>query len=277
MPPPGSVLPRRLFPAWAVVLLAGASAAQDEPFWRPDSPPVLERQAAAPPAGGDAAAVAPALFGEAWRAAGSPRLAILWERTLDDRLSDFETDSRLVIGRESRSGDEEAAEETTVRVETAAVAARSSPFSEIDRLRFEAGFSRPFLRAGAPLVDRAAAMRLLHAERAPGGASRRVDDRQWVETEALRAYADTVLQISAIPSVDCAGAVFRITAVDLRTGAVRADLFAADVGAAAADAGEWRAVRGGFVRVKEEDDVDFEEVGRTLALRTMEELRDAWR
>ena len=277
MPPPGPVLPRRLLPAWAVVLLAGASVAEDEPFWRPGSPPVLER-AAPPPAGEDAAAVDPALFEEAWRAAGSPRLAILWEHAFDDRLSDFETDSRLVIGRESRSGDEEAAEETTVRVETAATdAARSSPFSEIDRLRFEAGFSRPFLKAGAPLVDRAAAMRLLHAERAPGGASRRVDDRQWVETEALRAYADTVLQISAIPSAGRAGAVFRVTAVDLSTGAVRADLLAADVGAAAANGGEWRAVRGGFVRVKEEGDVDFEEVGRTLALRTMEELRDAWR
>ena len=107
MPPPGPVLPQRLFPAWTVVLPAGASAAEDEPFPRPDSPPVLERASA----GEDAAA--PALLEEAWRAAGSPRLAILWERTFDDRLSDFETDSRLchrprkpVRGRGGGGGDD---------------------------------------------------------------------------------------------------------------------------------------------------------------------------
>ena len=274
MPLPRAILLRCLLPAAAGALPAGAAAAQDEPFWRPGSPPVLERQA--PPAADEAAAVAPALFGEAWRAAGKPRLAVFFERAFDDRLSDFAVDSRLVVGRESRSGDGDTAGETTVRVETAAAPARFSAFSEIDRLRFETGFSRPFLEAGVTLVDRAAAMRLLHAERASESASRRVDDRQWIETEALRAYADMVLQISAV-SPTGGGVAFRVAAVDLRTGETRADLFVDAAGATPAGKGEWRAVRGGFVRVGEESDVDFEEAGRALALRTMEELRNAWR
>lgn len=269
------LLRRLLVFAAAGALPAGSAAAEDEPFWRPGSPPVLERPA--PPAADEAAAVAPALFGEAWRAAGKPRLAVFFERAFDDRLSDFAADSRLVVGRESRSGDGDAAGETTVRVETAAAPARLSAFSEIDRLRFETGFSRPFLEAGVTLVDRAAAMRLLHAERAPESASRRVDDRQWIETEALRAYADMILQISAVSLTGVAGVAFRVAAVDLRTGETRADLFVDDAGAAPDDKGEWRAVRGGFVRVREEDDVDFRKAGRTLALRTMEELRRAWR
>ena len=277
MPFPRAVLLGCLPAAAAGVLPAGFAAAEDEPLWRPGAPPVLER--AAPAADGEADAAAPALFGEAWRAAGSPRLAVLFGRALDDRLSDFAADARLVVGRESRSGDGETAgetaSETTVRVETAAAPAQAPAFSEIDRLRFETGFSRPFLEAGATLVDRAAAMRLLHAERAPESVSRRVDDSRWIETEALRAYADMVVQISAV-SPTGGGVAFRVAAVDLRTGETRADLFVDDAGATAA-AGEWRAVRGGFVRVKEEGDVDFRKAGRALALRTMEELRRAWR
>ncbi len=273
MPLPRAVLLGCLPAAAAGVLPASSAAAEDEPLWRPGAPPVLER--AAPAADGEADAAAPALFGEAWRAAGSPRLAVLFGRALDDRLSDFAADARLVVGRESRSGDGETAGETTVRVETAAAPAQAPAFSEIDRLRFETGFSRPFLEAGATLVDRAAAMRLLHAERAPESVSRRVDDSRWIETEALRAYADMVVQISAV-SPTGGGVAFRVAAVDLRTGETRADLFVDDAGATAA-ASEWRAVRGGFVRVKEEGDVDFRKAGRALALRTMEELRRAWR
>lgn len=280
MPLPRAVLLRCLPAAAAGVLAAGFAAAEDEPLWRPGAPPVLER--AAPAADDEADAAAPALFGAAWRAAGSPRLAVLFGRALDDRLSDFAADARLVVGRESRSGDgdaagetaSETASETTVRVETAAAPAQAPAFSEIDRLRFETGFSRPFLEAGATLVDRAAAMRLLHAQRAPESVSRRVDDSRWIETEALRAYADMVVQISAA-SPTGGGVAFRVAAVDLRTGETRVDLFVDDAGATAA--GEWRAVRGGFVRVKEEGDVDFRKAGRALALRTMEELRRAWR
>ena len=277
MPRLRAVLLGCLRAAAAGVLAAGSAAAEDEPLWRPGAPPVLER--AAPAADDEADAAAPALFGAAWRAAGSPRLAVLFGRALDDRLSDFAADARLVVGRESRSGDGDAtgetASETTVRVETAAAPAQAPAFSEIDRLRFETGFSRPFLEAGATLVDRAAAMRLLHARRAPESVSRRVDDSRWIETEALRAYADMVVQISAV-SPTGGGVAFRVAAVDLRTGETRADLFVDDAGATAA-AGEWRAVRGGFVRVGEEGDVDFRKAGRALALRTMEELRRAWR
>lgn len=273
MPLPRALLLLCLLPAAAGLLPAGSAAAAEEPFWRPGSPPVLER--AVPAADDEADAAAPALFGAAWRAAGSPRLAVLFERALNDRLSDFAADSRLVVGREGRSGEGDASNETTVRVETATAPARLSTFSEIDRLRFETGFSRPFLEAGATLVDRAAAMRLLHAQRAPESVSRRVDDTQWIETEALRAYADMVLQISAV-SPTGGSVAFRVAAVDLRSGETRADLFVDDAGATAGE-GEWRAVRGGFVRVREESDVDFEEAGRALALRTMEELRNAWR
>lgn len=270
-------LPGIAFAAAAGVLAAGSSAAQEEPFWRPGSPPVLQP---APPADAEADAAAPALFGEAWRAAGSPRLAILAQRTLDDRLSDFVAEQRLIVGREERSAEgdtahETAVRETTARVETAAAPARAPALSGVDRLRFETGFSRPFLEAGATLVDRAAAMRILHAERASESVSHRIDDRQWIETEALRAYADMVLQISAASGDGGVG--FRVAAVDLRTGETRVDLFVDAAGATGAGKGEWRAVRGGFVRVEEESDVDFEAAGRRLALRTMEELRRAWR
>ena len=272
MPRAATVLPRCLFASALGLIPAGLSGAEEEPFWRPDTPRVLEP--ATTPADEAAGMAVAALFGEAWRAAGSPRLAILWERTLDDRLSDFETSSRLVVSRESRSGDDAAREETTVRVETAADAPRRS-LAGIDRLRFEAGFSRPFLEVGATLVDRAVAMRLLHAEQAPESASHRVDDRQWVETEALRAYADMILQISTIPAKG--GVAFRVAALDLRTGAVGVDLFADDLHAVPEGEGEWRAAPGGFVRVREAGDVDFEDMGHALALRTMEELHHAWR
>ena len=265
---------------------AGTAAAEGEPFWREGQPPVLTPEAA--PADGQAALVA--RFGGAWRAAGQPRFAVLWERAFDDRLSEFQTDVRLTAsenrwraedaegnGQDGRS-ETRATGETVLRMEVARDdAGRPSRLSETDRLRMEAGFARAFLEAGAALVDRAAAMRILHAERAAGDPPRRIDDRQRVETEALRAHADMILEIAA--ASEAGGAAFRVSAIDLRTGALAARLFA-DAGALAwqgADEGEWRAVRGGYTRAKEGDHADFEEKGRVLALRTMEELLRAWR
>lgn len=264
----------------------GTAAAENEPFWREGQPPVLTPQ----PAPGDGQAALVASFAAAWRAAGQPRLAALWERAFDDRLSEFQTDFRLSAsenrwraediegdGRNGRS-EAQAVGETVLRVESARdEAGRPSPLSETDRFRMEAGFTRAFLEAGAALVDRAAAMRILHAERAAGDPPDRIDDRQRVETEALRAHADMILEIAA--ASETGGAAFRVSVIDLRTGALAARLFA-DAGALDwqdADKGEWRAVRGGYTRVREGDHADFEEKGRVLALRTMEELLRAWR
>lgn len=265
---------------------AGTAAAEGEPFWREGQPPVLTPQAA--PSNDRAALVA--RFGGAWRDAGQPRIAVLWERAFDDRLSEFQTDFRLTAsenrwraedveedGHDGRS-EARATAETMLRMEIARdEAGRPSQLSEADRLRMEAGFSRAFLEAGATLVDRAAAMRILHAERAAGDPPRRIDDRQQVETEALRAHADMILEIAA--ASDTGGAAFRISAIDLRTGALAARLFAAADALSwqGADKGEWRAVRGGYTRVREGDHADFEEKGRVLALRAMEELLRAWR
>lgn len=265
---------------------AGTTAAEDEPFWREGQPPALTPQAAP----GDDRAPLVARFSGAWRAAGQPRLAVLWERAFDDRLSEFRTDFRLTAsenrwraedieedGQDGRS-EVRATAETVLRMEIARdEAGRPSQLSEADRLRMEAGFSRAFLEAGATLVDRAAAMRILHAERAAGDSPLRIDDRQRVETEALRAHADIVLEIAA--ASEAGGAAFRVSAIDLRTGALAARLFA-DAGALSrqgADKGEWRAVRGGYTRVREGDHADFEEKGRVLALWAMEELLRAWR
>lgn len=293
--------------AFAASALSCATAAEEagEGFYRKGTPPVLkpagDAEAAARRAEVQSAAARDA-FRRAYRQAGSPRLAVFWNRVFDDRLREMETESRLVVEgrRDAQTG--KAGEISTERdrgawtasIETRRDGARPWPVSEAAGFRFQTGFLGPLIESGAAVIDRAAVMRLTAARRTlssvgagasgPAGAAA---DRQLVETAALMEHADLLIQIALSPSDESpAGAFFHVSVVDVETGRVVANLFhdaAGDAGSAATGGARkgWAAAPGGYVRVEdvqggENRSVDLELTGRVLAAQAMEALAQAF-
>ena len=219
-------------------------------------------------------------FRRAYRRAGSPRLAVFWNRAFDDRLRETEAESRLVVERNFAARDEESGkpaatrekEKWTVSVESRRHGARPQPLSEIAAFKFQAGFLRPLIEAGAKVIDRAAIMRLTEARRALDDPAGNVTDRQLVETEALMGRADLLIRIALSPSDESpTGAFFHVSVVEVKSGRIVASFF--DDAAFANDRRKsWTAVRGGYVRVTQDPDGSLERVGRILAAQTMDAL-----
>ncbi|MCY4612913.1 MAG: hypothetical protein OXB94_04725 [Nitrospira sp.] len=259
--------------------LAGAP---ENSLYRMDTPAVLEPTAEIPEPSEDHSVQE--AFRKAYRNAGSPRMAVLWNRTFSDRLREMESAFRLVQSTSSatraetgsNSSKETGIEESAVNVEYRKDDARplQPSMSEMTEFEFEAGYARPLLESGVKVIDRNAVMRLTHAKNVREDPSRTLDDRQFIETEALKSHADMVIKILIAPSAESKlGAVFRVSVLDIRTGEVKADFFN---DAVFEGKEKWTAVRGGYVRVKQDSDINFEEMGKVLAVETMKKLLQIW-
>ena len=220
-------------------------------------------------------------FRRFYKQAGSPRLAVFWNRLLDDQLREMESESRVVFARTTAGRAEDGGKTSTnrsqdklsVSVETRPKNARTSPLSEVSGLRFQSGFLRPFIEAGAKMIDRNVILRLTGASRALDDPSRPVRDRQLIETLALKDHADLLIQIVLTKSDESgSAAVFHVSVVDVESGRILASFV--DDATSANETGrsrKWKAVRGGYVEVEntERPRVDLERMGRMLASQTM--------
>ncbi len=226
-------------------------------------------------------------FRTAYRRAGSPRLAVFWNRVFSDGLRDMEAGNRIVVetsgAKASGGGDKTFSERQTGRVVIKAesrveTGGRASPVTEIGEFRFQAGYLQPLIRAGASVIDRAAIMRITDAERRLRDTAIPLDDQQLIETAALKDHADLLIQIALSPSAESkTGVFFQVKILEVETGRIRANFFhdgtfpklphppARKV---------WKAVRGGYIQVSEEQkmpepDIDLERMGRILSEETM--------
>ena len=293
---------------------ADAAAEEAEGLYRDGTPAVLT------PAGdaadearkaGVPSAAARDAFRQVYRQAGSPRLAVFWNRLFDDRLREMEAESRLVVEGSRDVRKDEAGKTSrrsrdrggwTASLEIRREGARPEPLSEVAGFKFQAGFLTPLIESGAAVVDRAAVMRLTEARSAladdPVG---NVADRQLVETAALMEHADLLIQIALSPSGESTtGAFFHVSIVDVKTGRIQASFFNdatferknARKGWAATQGGyvpvegvdlddsvfegergkKWTAVRGGYIQAEKDRKVDLERMGRILAAQAMEAL-----
>ncbi len=270
----------------ASALSCAAAEEAGEGLYRKGTPPVLKPAGAAtaarPPAEVPSAAARDA-FRRAYRQAGSPRLAVFWNRVFDDRLREMEAESRLVVkgkrdawtGKAGETATERDRGELTVSLETRRDGGRPWPLSEAAGFRFQTGFLGPLIESGASVVDRAAVMRLTAAQRG----FQAVGDRQLVETTALMEHADLLIQIAFSPSDESpTGALFHVSVVDVETGRVAASFFDDVV-----EKKRWAAAPGGYVRVEgvqtgegRSVDLDLERTGRVLAARAMDALARAF-
>ena len=265
-----------------VFVVNGVAGEPENSLYRMDTPAVLEpTEEDSEPS--EVHSVKEA-FGKAYLNAGLPRMAVLWNRTFSDRLRELESEFRLVHSRsnatrtetERNTSTETDIEESAVNVEYRKDDTRPLPqsMSEVTEFEFEAGYARLLLEAGVKVIDRDAVMRLTHAKNVREDPSRNLDDRQFIETEALKNHADMVIKILIAPSAESKlGAVFRVSVLDIRTGEVKADFFN---DAVFEGKEKWTATQGGYIRVKQNRDINFEEMGGVLAVQTMKELLRIW-
>lgn len=153
-------------------------------------------------------------FASAYRDAGYPKVALLWNRTLTDRTHSTLKQERVVRERSGtrNSATEEAtagpsgsmsvregtASTDTTKSETSYAvsegdAARKVRLSESDVTQLQRAFVNELNRAGLKFVDRALAMRAVAGNRYRGGG-----DPQLIETDALLEKADLLLEVLLI-------------------------------------------------------------------------------
>lgn len=259
---------------------------QGQTLYRQGQPPVLT-PAPAPAAPAVVEVPSPQVrdaFRTAYRRVGSPRLAVFWNRVFSDGLRDMQAGNRIVIdatsarasGGADKTYSERQSDRIVVRAESRTDSgARISPVTEIGEFRFQAGYLQPLIRAGANVIDRAAIMRITDADRRLRDSAVPIDDRQLIETAALKDHADLLIQIALSPSAESrTGAFFHVTVLEVETGRIRASFFHDGTFPEPPAEKVWKAVRGGYIQVTEKPKnagpkIDLERMGRILSEETM--------
>jgi len=154
----------------------------------------------------------------------SPRIAVYWNRQLNDRLSQWDsTDRTLTTGKQvnpTQGPQESESATTTQRMGQETI--RANP-GELWEWEFQNGFLDPFIRAGARIVDRTAILRIT-ASKTTGSLGRaQALDVQPIELDALRGYADLFVELLLSPSPRTAGGQeFLAFVKDVKTGQILA-------------------------------------------------------
>lgn len=268
--------------AIATLSIGLALAAQPD-LYRPGQREVLE-----PPtqtARIDAGVIA--LFESRYKSAGSPRVAVFWNRALSPELTDRASvtatlrDEESETLRERNSGGAVDAGKTTANVDATWTGERTKRLSisgpardeqsrnlmrEPDDWAVETMFLQTMTDAGARLIDRSTVLRLTQFRDRAGDEA----NRKMLEMAALSKHADLLLEVLVTPDHRAfSGWGFRVQVKDLRDGTLVASLYT-EAKPAAANAVAFRATDRGFERVSVEPKrVD---VGRELAVQVMAEM-----
>jgi hypothetical protein len=285
---------RVLLIACALALTGAAPTAAQE--YRENMPEVWGPSAdeAAPEpdesrAGPDAGAIARE-FRRAYAAADAPRLAVYWNRSFSARLSQWVAQGRLRVSQTGSAAADirtpEGRHSADVRTERAGTAAlernagqdrRRAGMGTLADAEFEAGFTDPMLDAGAQLVDRATIMRVTDSTTGRGAGTQRLDDVQLVETEALKEFADYVVEVTMLPDAAAPGdKAFRVQVKRIPDGLIVANLVTRGRRPAGPPDATWRATSGGYEKEVVTPTVSAAEIGRHVALETMSALAARW-
>ena len=264
-------------------LAGGAMATDLDRHYRPGQPDVLKEQPEPEAAERERQKVIDR-FGTAYKRAGSPRIAVFWNRTFSDQLSQWVSYGRVVESKQGQLrsskpyGQSEADGQMSrsFRVDVNVPQEERRPVNEIPAFAFESGFLRPMTDAGAKIVDRATIMRLIHSRAKNRRNSPQVPDTQVVETDALLGFADYIAEILFSPDAgSTTGAAIRVTVKSIQDGQIVASLVSRERPEDEDGPRKWEAAAGGF-RVSREGP-EPEEVGRDVAMETMQALTRAWR
>jgi hypothetical protein len=248
--------------------------------YRPDAAPVLESPKRPPPPRPYDPVPA---FKAAYERAGRPRVALLWNRLLDDQVDtpstrfDLSTTTRSAHSSELEERTAGDAGDSTFRerngsfsesrlrrqgIERATRPQRETRFSERDAALLLNAFSGEFARGGLQFVDRDLAIRATAASRHRDGG-----DPQLIETDAITGFADLLMEVLLVPDPEAPLAYgFDVRLKNLRTGQQVLSVYSQGRPGASPAQGRWEATSNGFeYRVPEAAAPSVQEIGSALA------------
>lgn len=284
-----------LVAAAALALLAATPATAQQ--YRENMPEVWGPSADDEPARVEERRVGPSAaqiardFRGAYNRAGTPRMAVFWNRSFSARLSQWVAQGRLKVTRTGSAAVDvqtpDSSSSGTLRTERSGTASyernvgqdgRRTGMGALADAEFEYGFTDPMLGAGAQLIDRSTIMRVTDSTAGRAAGNTRLDDAQLVETEALKEFADYVVEITMLPDASAPGdKAFRVQVKRIPDGLIVANLVTRGQRPAGGPKVTWRATSGGYEKQVVEQTVSAQELGRHVALETMQALAARWR
>lgn len=221
--------------------------------------------------------------------AGRPKLAVFWNRQLDDQLSQWYTASRNISTHDNwYKGKGFTASQTRLDVETR-FDDRPQP-NELAGFEFDSGFTRTLLSSGVDIVDRASIMRLTHSKEKEAADKIVVADYQQIEIDALKDYADIVAEVLYAQENNKTGVpIFLITIKKVSDGRIITKFRSRPTQFEQQYEEKWVTTENGYEKqrvpiVDEEapylaDGIEkgsLEYLGWSVALQTMDALTDYW-
>lgn len=252
-------------------------------------PEVLHAQPAPPPQQVDVAG----MFAESYRNAGSPRIAVYWNRQLSDTLgSNYQQFDRHTST--SHDSSTENVDSTKTSFGHATLEEKDHSHRTVDeqvsgtRLtnadparpqtdesigwRLESSFYDPLLAAGVRLIDRTVIMRTLNGGASQGSAP----DIQSVEARALLGKADYLLEVLMTSDADSPiGSRFRVTVKEVGTGEIVGFLSTRALPQSSTRT-RYVATSNGFKRQTTAAIPNLEDFAHRLAEETMFQLTRSW-
>ena len=201
-------------------------------------------------------------FAQAYRMAGSPKIVLLWNRTISDQSQLGMMEKKVT--RETGTSGSNRSEKSTIgdadsmtvtdedrkfdrtKTQTKMNVANAEPtrrigLGERHAVMVERAFVAEMNRAGVSFVDRALAMRATAASKHRAGG-----DQHLIETDAIYGFADLVMEVVWIEDKDApAGYAFDVKTKSLKTGQEVSSVYTRGIG--------WRPPRreGGWVAGKD--------------------------
>lgn len=240
-------------------------------------------------------------FARAYRQAGSPRIAVFWNRRFSDQLSEWAGSKRSVKTSGNRVASAQYFDDCMAEGSVGVVSARqggshlvaaggevrynpdlcfenrqraaAAPLGgdETQDLYFSTGFLQPFVQQSAKMVDRAAIMRLVQRDQAQASGAALISDYQELETDALRGYADLLVEVLHLADADAnSGIGFVVTLKAVNSGQVLATF--RSQGAGETDSRKWVATANGFQQPSGASAYDPQRLGEGLGYELMAQL-----
>ena len=274
--------------ALLLALLAASPAAAQSQF-RDQQPQVLEQPPPAPAA--DRSKEILGAFQSAYRAAGSPRIALFWNVVLTDQVAEGTVSSSRIRGDKTQTvsrleqstsgdagssrlvdGDDRRSMDVTINrtSRTTDSAKRGMPLAERDAWLLETAFTKSLIDGGADLIDRNLMLRITAAALESG----KDRDVRTVESKALLGKADVLLEVLMTRDTDSPlGWGFRCTLREISSGRLRGSFYTKAIPELPKPPARFVATNRGFEASQEKPVVTVDAVGQKLALDAMDQLK----
>lgn len=269
-----------LLPALTLTALpASARAAEDHdaaPMMAPAQAPLTEDAYREKHKPGGRQGQADAIIAAFRERFDQPRIAVFWHRALPDRVSDWHSRQRVAVGQSARVSGQADGESVDMQGQASAGAQLeyrgAAPAEGGNRAAFELqdGLIQTFQDGGARMIDQSLAQRLTDNALEDGTFSRLSPDHARLQMRALAEHADYVLELTAAPGFDQAPG-YRVRVLSTADASVLATFVTSGEPPEDEREHSWVATSNGYQ--KREQPLLLSEVGREVALRTMEKMR----